>query len=272
MRQDEEISAGKSNGSQVVQRVALLLRLVAQGQREGLRLADLYRIGNLERPTVHRLLQALVSERLLRQDAQSRRYFLGPAMYEMGLAASPKISLRDICHPHLQHIARLTGDTVFLTERSGLDGVCTDRAEGDAPIKVYVLEIGKRRPLTVGGGSSAILSAMDNDELNRVFKANLERTLKKFPRYSEVALRRCIAKGRVRGFIVRNLLEIPDVRTIAVPVRDASGVSIAGISLSTISSRLDEERVMQVANLMLEAVAAIEKTLITYRNASEATI
>lgn len=269
MRHEEDPTPSKANGSQVVQRVALLLRLVALGQREGLRLADLYRSSQLERPTVHRLLQALVSERLLRQDAESRRYFLGPAMYEMGLAASPRISLRDICHPHLQQIAKLTGDTVFLTERSGLDGVCTDRAEGEASIKVYVLEIGKRRPLTVGGGSTAILSAMDNDEMNRVFKANLERTLKKFPRYSEAALRRCITRGRTRGFIVRNLLEIPDVRTVAVPIRNPSGAPIAGISLSSISSRLDESRTLEIAQLMLETVAAIEKSIIDYGGAAD---
>ncbi|WP_353235786.1 IclR family transcriptional regulator [Diaphorobacter ruginosibacter] len=268
MRHDESSNAPKAAGSQVVQRVALLLRLVASGQRSGLRLADLYRAAGLERPTVHRLLQALVAERLLRQDADTRRYYLGPAMYEMGLAASPKIALRDICHPHLQRIATLTGDTVFLTERSGLDGVCTDRAEGDAPIKVYVLEIGKRRPLTVGGGAAAILSAMDNDELNRVFKANLERTLKKYPRYSESALRRSITRGRARGYIARNLLEIPDIRTIGVPIRDAQGTPIAGISLSTISSRLDEERTEHVARLMLEAVSAIEKSLVAYRGSA----
>lgn len=270
MRQEQDTGTTKANGSQVVQRVALLLRLVALGQREGLRLADLYRSANLERPTVHRLLQALVAERLLRQDSESRRYFLGSAMYEMGLAASPKIALRDICRPHLLHLAKVTGDTVFLTERSGLDGVCTDRSEGDAPIRVYVQEVGKRRPLTVGGGATAILSAMSDDELNRVFKANLERTLKKFPRYSETALRRCIARGRTRGYIVRNLLEIPDVRTIGVPVRDPQGVPVAGISLSTISSRLDETRTAEVGALMLEAAAAIEKTLLAQHASNDA--
>ncbi|ABM58263.1 IclR family transcriptional regulator [Verminephrobacter eiseniae] len=251
-------------GSQVVQRIALLMRLVAAGQRSGLRLADLYRAADLERPTVHRLLQSLVAERLLRQDSHTHRYFLGPAMYEMGLAASPKLALRDICHPHLQRIAKLTGDTVFLTERSGLDGVCTDRAEGDAPIKVYVLEIGRRRPLTVGGGSAAILSAMDDEELNRVCRANLDRTLKKFPRYSEAVLRRCIGRGRSRGYIVRDLLEIPDVRTVALALRDPRGLPMAGISVSTIAPRLGDERAAQVAGWIRTAVDAIEAALAAY--------
>ena len=261
MRQDEGAAPPRASGSQVVQRVALLMRLVAAGQRSGLRLADLHRAAGLERPTVHRLLQALVGERLLRQDGASRRYFLGPAMYEMGLAASPQLALRDLCHPHLQRIAQLTGDTVFLTERSGLDGVCTDRAEGNAPIKAYVLEIGKRRPLTVGGGATAILSAMDDVEVDRICRANLDRTLKKFPRYSEPTLRRAIARARARGFVLNRVLEIPDVRTVAVPVRDVGGAAVAAISVSTVASRLDDDRAEEIGALVRRAVESIEAAL-----------
>lgn len=269
MKQEEEVTAGRASGSQVVQRVALLMRLVAAGQRSGLRLADLHRAAGLERPTAHRLLQALVGERMLRQDGESRRYFLGPAMYEMGLAASPQLALRDICHPHLERIAQITGDTVFLTERSGLDGVCTDRAEGNAPIKAYVLEVGKRRPLVVGGGASAILSAMDDIELDRVCRANLERTLKRFPRYSEAVLRRSIARARARGYVLSKVLELPDVRTVAVPVREPGGAPVAAISVSSVATRMSDERAGEVAALLRAAVGAIELALAN-RNATAA--
>lgn len=261
MKQEEDSLPARASGSQVVQRVALLMRLVAAGQRSGLRLADLHRAAGLERPTVHRLLQALVAERLLRQDSESRRYYLGPAMYEMGLAASPQLALRDICHPHLQRIAQVTGDTVFLTERSGLDGVCTDRAEGDAPIKAYVLEVGKRRPLTVGGGARAMLSALDDIELDRVCRANLERTLKKYPRYSEAVLRRSVARARASGYVLNKVLEIPDVRTVAVPIRDTRGQPVAAISVATVATRLNDERAAEVAALLRRAVDAIEAAL-----------
>lgn len=269
MRQEEEVSAARAGGSQVVQRVALLMRLVAAGQRSGLRLADLHRAADLERPTAHRLLQALVAERLLRQESESRRYFLGPAMYEMGLAASPQLALRDICHPHLERIAQMTGDTVFLTERSGLDGVCTDRAEGNAPIKAYVLEVGKRRPLLVGGGATAILSAMDDVELDRVCRANLERTLKRFPRYSEAVLRRSVARARTRGFVVSKVLELPDVRTVAVAIREPGGAPVAAISVSSVVTRMNDERAEEVAGLLRRAIDAIE-TALANRNAAAA--
>lgn len=261
MRDAEAGDSSRPGGSQVVQRVALLLRLVASSQRSGVRLAELYRSAQLERPTTHRLLQALVAERLLRQDGNSRRYFLGPAMYELGLAASPHLSLRDICHPHLQRIAQATGDTVFLTERSGLDGVCTDRAEGDAPIKAYVLEVGKRRPLTVGGGATAILSAMDDVELDRVCRSNLERTLQRFPRYTEATLRRTIARARARGYMLSRVLEQPDVRSVAMAIRDAAGKPVAAISVSTVATRLSDDRAEEIASLLRTSVDEIAAVL-----------
>lgn len=261
MRLREDTQAARASGSQVVQRVAVLMRLVAAGQRSGLRLADLHRAAGLERPTAHRLLQALVAERLLRQDGDNRRYFLGPAMYEMGLAASPQLSLRDIAHPHLERIAEDTGDTVFLTERSGLDGVCTDRAEGNAPIKAYVLDVGKRRPLVVGGGATAILSAMDEVEFDRVCHANLERASKRFPRYSEAVLRRSVARARSRGYVLAKVLEIPDVRTVAMAIRNPQGKPVAAISVSSVATRIGEERAADIAGLLRSAVEAIEATL-----------
>lgn len=262
MRLTEDTQAVRASGSQVVQRVALLMRLVAVGQRSGLRLADLHRAAGLERPTAHRLLQALVAERLLRQEGQSRRYFLGPAMYEMGLAASPQLALRDIVHPHLERIAEVTGDTVFLTERSGLDGVCTDRTEGNAPIKAYVLDVGKRRPLLVGGGATAILSALDDVELDRVCRANLERTLKRFPRYTEAALRRSVARARTRGYVLNRVLELPDVRTVAVAIREPGGKPVAAISVSSVATRIGDERAAEIAALLRTAVDAIEAALV----------
>jgi DNA-binding IclR family transcriptional regulator len=261
MKQDDGAPAPRIAGSQVVQRVALLMRLVAAAQRTGLRLTDLYRAAGLQRPTAHRLLQALVAERLLRQDQENRRYFLGQAVYEMGLAASPEIALHDICQPHLERIAQLTGDTVFLTERSGLDAVCTGRAEGGSPIKAYVLEVGKRRPLTVGGGATAIMSALGDIELARVCRANLERTLKRYPRYAEAALRRNIAHARARGYVVSKVLDLPDVCTVAMPIRAPGGAPVAAISVATINARMGDKRAQTVAGFLRQAIDAIEAEL-----------
>lgn len=248
-------------GTQVIQRTVALLRLITTHNRMGSRLADLHRAAGIEKPTAHRILQGLIAEQMVRQDARSKRYYLGSLMYEMGLAAAPKIALRDICHRHLQAIADQTGDTVFLILRSGFDGVCIDRAEGGFPIKAFVLDVGRRRPLTVGGGSLAILSALQDGEIDRICKVNAERTKARFPRYSEDDLRQHIAATRARGYAIKDVLELPDVRSIGVAICKPDGTAIAGISLATLNSRLDPARIELVASYIAESVAAIEAEL-----------
>lgn len=245
-------------GTQTIERAAALLRLIGANNRTGMRLVDLYTAAGLERPTAHRLLQGLIAERLVRQDSKTKHYFLGSLMYEMGLAAAPKADLRDICHPHLLSIADRTGDTVFLTLRSSFDGVCVDRAEGAYPIKVFVLEVGRRRPLNVGAGSVAILSALSDEEVDRICNVNAEVLRERFPRYSETLMRERIARARETGYVIQDVLEVENVRSIAAPIRSANGRPIGAISVSALYSRLEGDRLETVSSYLFEAIRAIQ--------------
>jgi DNA-binding IclR family transcriptional regulator len=249
-------------GTRTVHRTATLLRAIAANSRAGMRLVDLHRGTGMERPTVHRLLQSLVAEKLVRQDSRTRRYFLGQGLYELGLAAIPKAALRDLAHPFLSRLAEFTEETVFLTERSDLDGVCIDRVEGRFPVKVFVLDVARRRPLTVGGGSLAILSALTDDEIDCILLANRDRTQQGFPRYSEQGLREHIHLARRQGYALKTVLEVPDIQTVAMPVRAPEGRPVAAVSLAALASRLTPDRLGRVTTCMAEVVSGIEEALV----------
>ena len=248
-------------GTQVVRRVAILLRLLAVNNRMGMRLVDLYRSAQIERSTVHRLLQGLIAERLVVQNRESKRYFLGMGIYEMGVAMAPPFQLRDLCQPHLLAVAEQTGDTVFLSVRSGFDGVCVDRKEGPFPIKAFVLEPGRRRPLGVGAGNIAILSGLPKDEIERICLSNRSRVAEQYARYTEAELARRIAETQSRGYALTDVLETVGVRSVGMCIRDAQGLPVAAISVSTLASRLQGERVDEVVVFLREAVSTIEQEL-----------
>jgi DNA-binding IclR family transcriptional regulator len=159
-------------GAQGVHRVADLLRAIASHDAAGARLLDLARQCRLEPPTTHRLLKALDAEGLVARDPSARTYTLGPLTFELGLAAAHHFRARDLCAQALQAIAEHTGDTVFLSMRSGLDTVCIDRREGRFPIKTLTLDVGTRRPLGLGAGGLALLAALDDAEIDAVLGAN----------------------------------------------------------------------------------------------------
>jgi DNA-binding IclR family transcriptional regulator len=250
-----------SPGTQVIRRVAALLRLLTANNRTGMRLVDLCRAAEIERSTVHRLLQGLIAEGLAMQNRESKRYFLGNGVYEMGVAVAPPVQLRDLCQPYLTAVAEQTGDTVFLTVRSGFDGVCVDRKEGSFPVKAFVLEPGRRRPLGVGAGNIAILSALHNDEIARICLANRARIQQKYPRYTEAELARRIEHAQTLGYTMTDVLETTGVWSVGVCIRDQDRHPIAAISVSAVSSRLEHDRVAEVVTFVREAVLAIEEKL-----------
>lgn len=255
--------APTSSGTQSIQRAALLLRLLTTHNRTGMRLVDLYRRAKLVRPTAHRILQGMIAEGWVAQNQDSKQYFLGPALYEMGLAAAPRPQLRDICHPHLGELARISGDTVFFTGRAGLDGVCLDRAEGAFPVKVFVLEIGKRRPLGVGGGGLAVLSALPSDESDRILKANASRLEERFPRFNESAVKQAVAVARRVGYLLADVVEVPGIRTLAMPVRMPDQTVVGAISISAMAQRIGADRLEELVETMKDAVSSIQDELAT---------
>jgi DNA-binding IclR family transcriptional regulator len=258
MKPTANAAQAKTSGTQVLERTGILLRLLTANSRTGLRLVDLYRQASLERPTVHRILQALVAERLIRQDRSSKRYYLGPLVYEMGLAATPPVALRDICQPYIKEVADQTEDTVFLALRSGLDGVCVARSEGRYPIKAFVLNVGHRRPLNVGGSGLAILGAMDQWECSNICDANQERSAQLYPRYSREVVERQLAEARRVGYVLNDVLYVQGARSLGLAIRDGSGTPIASVSLSAVTSRVSGRRIEYLATCLSGAVAAIE--------------
>jgi len=245
------------SGTQSIERALTLMREIAAHNRMGSRLLDLASRTGLQRPTVHRMLKCLTAENMVLQDPDSHRYYLGPMVFELGLTAAPRFNLREICHPAMNRIAEATGDTVFLTQRSGLDAVCVDRQEGTFPIKTFTLEIGMRRPLGVGTGSLAILAALSDEEVRHVINANAPR----LPEYglTTTSLLAQVKRAQKLGYAVREMPSLAGVRSIGHALHNQSGMAFAALSVSAISSRMSEKRVIELATMLRNETRLVEK-------------
>lgn len=252
--------SGKLSGTQSIERALTLMREIAAHNRSGSRLLDLATRSGLQRPTVHRMLKCLTAENMVQQDPDSHRYYLGPMMFELGLTAAPRFNLREICHPALTRIAEATGDTVFLTQRSGLDTVCLDRHEGVFPIKTLILEIGMRRPLGVGSGSLAILSSLPEEEIRHIVGVNAPR-LGEYNGLNATALMSLVRKTQKLGYSLRDGSGLAGVKAVGCVIRNSSGVPFAALSLSAISSRMQDKRVVEIVDLLQSETKLIEREL-----------
>jgi DNA-binding IclR family transcriptional regulator len=152
---------------------------------------------------------------------------------------------------------------VDLSERRGLEAVCSARALGGYPVKALTLDVGIRRPLGVGAGGLAILCALPAAEAEDIIDAHAD----SYPKLSTLTasrVRDAGAQGRAQGFAFLDAAVYPGTAAIGVTIPTLA--PMAAISVAAISSRLDAERRQlvaadlrhhaQVLGRLLEATAA----------------
>lgn len=96
------------SGTQSIERVVSMLRFVASRGRTGMRLGDVTRVSGLPMSTCFRMPQRLEAEGLVDRHPVTRKYFLGPLLYELGLLARPRLQLAQLCASALADLAEST--------------------------------------------------------------------------------------------------------------------------------------------------------------------
>ena len=243
-----------------LQRAVSLLRLLASHGRRGLSLSEISGASGLPHPTVHRLLNQLVGERLVQRHPQSRKYILGALTFELGVAAAQQFDIRDVCNDSLARLALDTGETSYLVMRSGDEAVCIDRQEGHAPIRVMSLNIGSRRLLGVGAGGLAILAAFHESEWTSFVEVHEARFLAEW-KLSSTMLLQSIRQARENGYaLIRNRITL-GTTAVGCPICDTFGNPLGSISIAAINERMDGSRTHKVGAMVMAAAKDIEALL-----------
>lgn len=243
-------------GAQTIARAIRALKLLASQSSEGVRLVDVARALQLERPTAHRLLKALLSEGMVVQDPQSRRYALGPLAFELGLAAAHRFNLREACEPVLATLAQATGDTAFLFVRSGNDAVCLSRVRGAHPEQAPAVPVGSRQPLGVSAGGLALLSSLPPAEVERIVSA-VDARLGFYGELDADEIRQHCAQTRRVGYAWIANRAVPGVAAVGLAVTSPNGTPVAAVTLAASLARMNEARVQQVLPLLRQATQRI---------------
>ncbi|MCK9988448.1 MAG: hypothetical protein AzoDbin1_04920 [Azoarcus sp.] len=255
----ETMTERSAGGTQSIERATHIMRVIASRNSTGLRLVDISKQTKLERPTAHRILKCLMAEGLITQSPETRRYFLGRLIFELGLAASSNFNLRDICHPALVRLAERTGDTIFLAIRSGADSVCIDRVEGSFPIKTLTLDVGTRRPLGVGAGGLALLMTLPEHTQEEIITANALR-LSAYNNLNMPELKGLLQRCREFGYALNENVT-PGATSVGLPIRSRSGEPLLAISIGAISSRMTRERQRELVSLIRSEIDVLENSL-----------
>lgn len=226
----------QTSTTNAAQKVCRILRVLSTPQP--LRLADICAGAGLNKASTLRLLDTLIGEGFVQRDPVSKRYLLGDEALVLGVAMQGRDHIRDRARPALVRLAALSGDTLLLSTRHGLESVCVDREFGSFPIRANYLDLGSRRPLGAGAGSLALLAWLPDDEVDTVLKL-LEPVFKKrYPRITRELLKTEIALARERGYTMLLDVVVDQMGGMGVPILGGDGKPIGAISIAALSGRL----------------------------------
>ncbi|MGU3493494.1 IclR family transcriptional regulator [Xanthobacteraceae bacterium A53D] len=232
-------SATPPAGSQAVMRALDVIEAVAE---DSLDLSRLSAAVGLTRSTTHRIASSLVARDYLRF-APGEGYSLGPKIMELGMRARGQRPLTHIARPHLERLAAETEDTVHLGVLEGDWAFYLDKIPGRRRFEISS-RVGERQPVWSTGLGKALILGDDEPVWERFFAIGTANG----PHQEN---ERTAWLGRMRNYSQKGYAfdleeNEPRVRCVAAPIRDAAGLTVGAISLSSASHYMDDARMAEL--------------------------
>ncbi|WP_322058039.1 IclR family transcriptional regulator [Paraburkholderia sp. J63] len=218
---------------------------------------ELARESGTHHAVVQRVLATFAAEGYLVQDAAGR-YTLGLRWFEMGEIVRHVVSPTQAVEPILQHLARESGETVFLTLIDGNEGLCLDIVHSDQQLR-FSIEEGQRFALHAGSHGKAILAFLPPEQREGIC-ANAART---DARVDLAVLDGQLAQIRNQGWAYTREESAAGVAGLAVPVWSRTRQVVGSIAISGPVQRLDEAAIprllapLQLAQPKIEGVVGL---------------
>jgi DNA-binding IclR family transcriptional regulator len=234
-------------------RVVDILNAVEAGART---YTDITRLTRLSKPTAHRLIRALEQHGFLLQ-VGGAGYALGPRLLSLASSAMRELPLRDLAHPALERLVKVTGESAQLYVRDGDERVCVDAVESDSELRTIVV-VGATLPLTKGSAGKVFLAKATDEDRRRVLDG--------LPHEEAARLARMVATTARRGWADSIGEREAGVASVSAPVLDAVGGIVAAVSVSGPANRIGAMRGGRYATAVTAAAREVEAALGIARN------
>jgi IclR family acetate operon transcriptional repressor len=245
---------------QSVERALSVLEAVAVSA-EPVPLAHLTQVLGIDPSSVFRLANTLKRRGYLANPNGRKHYVLGPAVWRLSREYDWSRMLIGICRDSVKALATHTGETAHLAVREGRQVFFIDHhASGDQGV-IVAGQTGKLMPLHCTAHGKALLADFGLPELQALYGSG---PLDRYTARTSVSLpdlARALGRVREQGFSADNGEYLEDVRCVAAPVRDRSGVVIGSIGVSAPATRMSEGRDTTLARHVRDAADHINALL-----------
>ncbi len=211
-------------------------------QRRAMTIAQISHKTGIPRAAVRRCLYTL--KQLGYADSEANNFFLKPKILTLGYSYLSSTPLTVSAQPCLNQLSRTLNESCSLAVLEDNEVLYISRSQTSRVLSV-ALNAGSRLPAYCTSLGRVLLAGLTEAALDQYLSkvklvAYTDRTV-----VNEARLREIIAETRQRGFaIVEEELEI-GLRSIAVPVRGASGATMAALNIGAQATRVSRAQLEQ---------------------------
>ena len=249
----------QKNPIQVSERIFNVIECLAQNGAMGLQ--DLSTELNLNKSTVHRILNSLICMDYVRQDAETSKYSLSFKICGLSNQILSQNSMIDIARPFIKELSANSGETVHLVQLDGINATYIDKVEASQNSVRMISMVGKSIPLYCSGVGKAILADMPNSKIESIWKLSFIHQLTEHTVTRFVDFMNLIEETRRSGYALDNEENEIGVRCIAISLKSYNGKSTHAISISAPKDRMSDNRILELKEMILKTKQQIESNI-----------
>jgi len=249
----------RDGGVQSVDRALSILETLAEDD-EGYRLSDLAVRTGLSASTVHRLLATLESRRFVQFDRAESKWHVGSRAFTVGASFARRRNFSAQAIPYLRKLRDLTRETANLAVVDDEFIIVLTRMES-REIMRSLTQVGGRVAMVTSGVGKAVLASYSDEDVGAVIRHH------GMPRLTEKSIVRPsdlfkeLEKIRKQGFALDDEEACMGLRCIAAVVYNDCAEPLAAISVSGMTSRLTDDRLPEVGQIVREVAGELTVAL-----------
>ncbi|KOS56821.1 MULTISPECIES: IclR family transcriptional regulator [Rhodococcus] len=227
-------------------------------------LSEVAKATDLTRATARRFLLTLVELGYVRTDGS--QFWLTPRVLELGYSYLSSLTLPDVARPHLEALAQKVHESTSVSVLDGGDVVYVARVPVSRIMTVSIT-IGTRFPAHATSMGRVLLAGLSPADLDAYLATATLEPLTSRTLVTPDDLRAELDRIRRDGYCIVDQELEEGLRSLAAPIRDASGAVVAAVNISTQAARYSLDAVhSDLVPAVVDTAAAISADLARTQN------
>lgn len=244
-----------------LQNACLVLKWLGEHPK-GATIPEIAKALDIPRTTALRIVRTLAVENFLRQEGSN--YLLGARLISLGLSARSGVGLRDTVIPHLQRLAKESGETSHVAIPCDGRTLILEVCDSPHPLRA-ASRAGTLADLHCSSTGKIFLAWLLEDQIEDIFgKTGFSRRTE-YTITTVADMRKELAKIREQGFSVDDEEFHAGVRCLAAPIFDASHQVVAALGITASTARFTRAKIGKIAGIVGGIAADISKDLGNHR-------